>query len=1715
MHLVWQSPFARFVLESAPALPAAASWTPVQRAATESEGTFRVQVLPGADARFYRLRLPLTQVTETSPRQGELGVSVGRETVVRFSSALASTATVGLDRFYALHAGRRLLTRVEVSQDRRRATLFYLEPLPGNARLTVVFNGDDLQDEWGWPLDADGDGVPGGEARFWFDTLNLTAIAGTAVVGNVYAAEPETGADGSSRNRPLAGVTVSVDGREQDLRAVTDAQGFFRLQPVPAGRFFVHIDGRTALDSAYPNGAYYPTVGKSWDAVAGVTTNLAGGTGEIFLPRIQGDAMVSASASQATVVSFAPAVVEDHPELAQARIVVPPNSLYANDGNRGGRIGLAPVPSDRLPGPLPTGLELPSVFTVQTDGPGNFDRPASVCLPNIPQMVPGAPLPPGTRRDLISFDHKKGVWESVGPMSVAADGSLLCTDPGVGIREPGWHGAGVPAFRGSPNVGSGPGTGTGTGAGASGGSSGGAGSGTGGDGVLGGSAPGGHNPGSPGSGGGGPSPGGSSGSGSGSGGGGPGGGGPGGGGGGGADSEPSCPEGGLDPCLARANAEKKRCDEAKHASLDKYGKQCQEAERRLGRNHPAVRACLDSYARLYFQATLNCNQLKTDFTAACAPCVPGDVMPSPLLAGPMPHPAGAASSVRPHGVPGASEDLLELLEQAGALLASYVMNDQEIPEAARLQAEGWIAQAESRAGGDLGMHFFREGLLTEELGAAVFLSFGEDPGNAPPYPVPFRAVVDRPEGLFSIRGETEAFGAYQFFVPQDGLLLHIEFYDPRAGTYAIVFPNRSPGSALQAPRLHLHSLPVDAPDRDGDGLPDFAEVVLGTHPENPDTDGDGVPDGTEVAQGADPLDGIAVRPGVIAAVEMPGRAVDVAADDDLAIVAAGQSGVAVFDLANPLRPILAAQVDTPGDARGVAMSARHVAVADGPQGLAILDLTAALPLRVRQQLNLGSAVVAVAADRGTAFAALESREIVAVDLFTGLEHGRTRLTGGQPIQDLIVHREVLYVLTSTELLAMPRGLPPVEVASRVSAPGLLPGSFRRKRLAAAEDRLYASHRQGFTVFDVAQPLAPVALQDHVTPQFGWKQLVPVQPGLAVAPLGPDSTEGNAHHLHLYDLGPTGTNAVFLTTLTTPGVAVAVAPWKGLAYVADDRAGLQVVHFRPPQNIATPPFVTLGDPALGNPTAVAEGQPFSVAARAVDDDLVRAVEFYLDDTLAATAGRAPFTRTILAPLRTPDRTSISLRARAIDVAGNAAWSDPFVVSLSPDTQPPEVMFTAPGDGRHFASLDGIVIGAAFSKHLDPATLSTTSFRLLAPGPTGGFGDADERVIESGRAGYRADVQTAWRSIPESLPPGTYRAVLTPDIADPAGNRLRDAVTWEFHVVHADLTGGGFVAASGAIERPGVRDELAFVGRAGQALYFDEVTGTCTSGIRWRCVAPDQSVLFEETLGGLGCGVDAGLRVLPADGTYQIVIDGQPGVVHPWSIALYDVPQAQPVSITVGTPVLAGQPTPGSGRIETPGSSDLFHFQGSAGQRVFFEEPLGTCNSPFRWSATSPSGDVLFEETLGGTGCGRHAGRLTLPESGQYAISVRGMADATGDYAFTVWDATPQTFEVGPTAEIAPGQPGAGAGHLETPGTADIYRFHLAAGTTLRFEAMDAVAALTSVTWRLLDPSGTALFTACLGCTDPGSVHLAVPGQYTIVVGDDTHAGTGTYRLRWGP
>ena len=117
-------------------------------------------------------------------------------------------------------------------------------------------------------------------------------------------------------------------------------------------------------------------------------------------------------------------------------------------------------------------------------------------------------------------------------------------------------------------------------------------------------------------------------------------------------------------------------------------------------------------------------------------------------------------------------------------------------------------------------------------------------------------------------------------------------------------------------------------DADDDGLEDLVEYVVGTDPANPDTDEDGISDGTEVDQGTDPLTGILIAEGIISTSDTPGTAVDICAEDDIAIVADADGGISVFNVFNGMNPTIVAQVPT-SDAKAVACSGFLVAVADG------------------------------------------------------------------------------------------------------------------------------------------------------------------------------------------------------------------------------------------------------------------------------------------------------------------------------------------------------------------------------------------------------------------------------------------------------------------------------------------------------------------------------------------------------------------------------------------------------------------------------------------------------------------------------------------------------------------------------------------------------------------------------------------------------------------
>ncbi|MDC1287530.1 PKD domain-containing protein, partial [Gammaproteobacteria bacterium] len=384
----------------------------------------------------------LTKIS-SSPANGEGDVAVTRETIVTFTRPLAAGAVIDDTNLFAEFGGNRLVTRIQVSSDRRKVTLFYSNTLPASSRVRVTLIGDGVVDENGDAVDANNDGQAGGTAIIDFDTLTLSTVLGTEVFGRVFASELIPGSSGQSMNVPLAGVTITVDG--SNLETVTDQFGSFRLSGAPAGRFFVHLDGRTA-NAANPPGSYYPFVGKSWESVAGEET----GVGDVYLPLIQDGTLQPVSDVEDTTITFAGGVLNDFPELTGVSITVPAGSLFTDSGGMGGSVGIAPVAPDRLPGTLPDELNFALVITVQTDGATNFDTPAPICFPNVPDPDTGEILQAGDRTGLWSFNHDSGRFEVSGSMTVTMDGALVCSDPGSGVLAPGWHGffAAVAIFEG-------------------------------------------------------------------------------------------------------------------------------------------------------------------------------------------------------------------------------------------------------------------------------------------------------------------------------------------------------------------------------------------------------------------------------------------------------------------------------------------------------------------------------------------------------------------------------------------------------------------------------------------------------------------------------------------------------------------------------------------------------------------------------------------------------------------------------------------------------------------------------------------------------------------------------------------------------------------------------------------------------------------------------------------------------------------------------------------------------------------------------------------------------------------------------------------------------------------------------------------------------------------------------------------------------------------
>jgi hypothetical protein len=295
-------------------------------------------------------------------------------------------------------------------------------------------------------------------------------------------------------------------------------------------------------------------------------------------------------------------------------------------------------------------------------------------------------------------------------------------------------------------------------------------------------------------------------------------------------------------------------------------------------------------------------------------------------------------------------------------------------------------------------------------------------------------------------------------------------------------------------------------------------------------------------------------------------------------------------------------------------------------------------------------------------------------------------------------------------------------------------------------------------------------------------------------------------------------------------------------------------------------------------------------------------------------------------------------------------------------------------------------------VDPA-LTFVHWKLVAPGGAVLFDQ-----IFNCCGGSDAGVQT----LPES---GVY--TLRVGESGDSGTGTYGFTLWNvpppqrFTIAIGDtITNGVPGPGAGNIESPGVKDIYTFNAAAGQQVFFD-LFGVASTAvyINWKLTAPDGAVVFDRIFNCCG-GVDAGVQTLALSGVYTLTVgDDSDADIGVYGFKLWNVPPPDQFAIAIGDTVSDGVPGPGAGNIESPGVKDIYTFNVTAGQRVYFAlSGVPVTLVQVQWKLTAPDGEVIFDRILNCCG-GQDAGEFTLAQTGVYTLTFGDDNDAgTGTYSF---------------------------------------------------------------------------------------------------------------------
>jgi hypothetical protein len=249
----------------------------------------------------------------------------------------------------------------------------------------------------------------------------------------VFAASGQTAGDpGATRvsgvvldntDRPILGVSVRLE--ETALMTRTDDTGRFTIAGAPVGRVRMIVDGGTAeRPGTWPSLEYELVTIPGQDNTVGMP---------IYLLPIDLARGVFVDETRGGTISL-----EDLPGFS---LTIAPGSATFPGGSKSGVVSVTLVHADKVPMVPNFGQQPRFIVTIQPAGV-RFDPPAAMTMPNVEGLAPGEVT------EMYSFDHDLGMFVSIGTATVSPDGSVLRSDPGVGVIEGGWHCGGNPAAAG-------------------------------------------------------------------------------------------------------------------------------------------------------------------------------------------------------------------------------------------------------------------------------------------------------------------------------------------------------------------------------------------------------------------------------------------------------------------------------------------------------------------------------------------------------------------------------------------------------------------------------------------------------------------------------------------------------------------------------------------------------------------------------------------------------------------------------------------------------------------------------------------------------------------------------------------------------------------------------------------------------------------------------------------------------------------------------------------------------------------------------------------------------------------------------------------------------------------------------------------------------------------------------------------------------------------